>query len=170
MKIFLIGFMGAGKSTVGRSVAKRMQLSFIDLDRAVESAEGLTIPQIFSLHGQSYFRAAESRVLREISLQDDVVIATGGGTPCFDDNMTYMKENGITVYLKLEAKVLMSRLQNAKTNRPLIQDKTSDELLQYIIDTLSQREVIYNTSQVIIDNTTRDTSILENVLSYYKKK
>jgi len=167
MKIFLIGFMGSGKSTLGFPLARKMDSRFIDLDKYIEQAEGHTIPEIFESKGEEYFRGLESRYLKGIiDTSDDFVLSTGGGTPCFNDNMSVMNAAGKTVYLKHEPETLLGRLRNSQTVRPLLQDKTDDELREYIADTVACREEHYNRASVIIANPSRDVSKLVEILQY----
>ena len=136
MKIFLIGMPGSGKTSLGKKLADNLKLSFIDLDEVIEKKVQLTIPGIFEQHGEDYFRNAESKVLKKTGLAEDYfVMATGGGTPCFFDNMDFMNEAGMAIYLKISKKELTIRLGKNASIRPMLQeegvlhDKVS-ELLQ----------------------------------------
>ena len=167
MRVFLIGFMGSGKSTLGFPLARRLGLRFVDLDRHIEQSEGQTIPDIFAAEGEQSFREMENRHLREyIEANDDFVMSTGGGTPCFNDNIDLMNSTGRTVYLKLEPEMLAARLKNSKTVRPLVAGKTSEELLEYIKTTLADREKYYDRASVVIADPTRDVSRLAAILEY----
>ncbi|MEG1607481.1 MAG: shikimate kinase [Mucinivorans sp.] len=170
MRYFLIGFMGSGKSTLGRSLAKSMGMEFIDLDRYLEQQQGRTIADVFALDGEPYFRALESKYLREVSRQDNIIVSCGGGTPCSDSNMEFMNSLGRTIYLKLEPDVLAERLENGKFVRPLIASMNSVQLLEYITTTLIQREVYYNQATIIVANPSRDVSQIVDILSYYTDK
>src|SRR5215217_1973749 len=110
--VFLIGFMGSGKTFVGKKLAQLLKTTFIDLDEVIEKSEEKTISQIFSQNGEEFFRERESHYLKSLSERSNVVIATGGGTPCFHDNMKWMNENGITIYLKAKSEILFDRLKN----------------------------------------------------------
>ena len=122
MRIFLLGYMGSGKSTIGDALAALLQLPFIDLDKRIEAHEGRSVSEIFERNGESYFRSIESAVLEElIRTEASAVIATGGGTPCFNSNLDLMHVNGITVYLKCSIETLMQRLQGTAETRPLLQ-------------------------------------------------
>lgn len=151
MRIFLIGFMGSGKTTAGKKLANILSYSYLDLDTFVEQQEQDSIKSIFEKKGESYFRQQESKYLRKISQYKDCVISTGGGAPCFYDNMDYMNNAGLTVYLKLQPEQLASRLKNAREERPLIKDKNDQELLQYITEKLSERERHYRRAKLIVD-------------------
>ncbi|WP_210488368.1 shikimate kinase [Rufibacter aurantiacus] len=144
-KIFLVGMPGCGKSTVGMELAQRLQYTFLDLDALIEEQEGCTVPQVFEQRGQEYFRQAEARALRLAAARPErLVLATGGGAPCFCENMTFMVSQGTTVYLKLTPTELVARLRPSDLqSRPLLRDKSPDELLRYLSDTLHQREPFY---------------------------
>jgi len=124
MRIFLIGFMGCGKSTMGRSLASLLNLTFIDLDTYIEGKYFKTVPQIFAEEGEAEFRKKENKVLEEVSFFDDVIVATGGGAPCFFDNMEVMNQSGYCVFLDVEIDTLVDRLMHSKTERPLIKGKS----------------------------------------------
>ena len=165
--MFLLGYMGSGKSTLGFPLARRMRLRFVDLDCHIEENEGRSVAEIFASDGEQSFRELEHRYLKEyIAANDNFVMSTGGGTPCFYDNMEMMNAAGRTVYLKLDPGMLASRLSNSKTVRPLVADKSEDELMEYIEKTLAVREEYYNKASVIIANPSRDVSKLATVLEY----
>jgi shikimate kinase len=149
-KIYLIGYMGSGKSTAGQKLATKLNYQFIDLDRFIESEYGKTIPQIFAEKGESEFRAFENNVLKKIITMDNIVVACGGGTPCFYNNIELMNNTGITVYIKMSVDVLMSRLKAAKEERPLIKNKTEDELRKFISRQLEIREDFYHKAQYLV--------------------
>ena len=143
--------MGAGKTTFGNLLAKMDGLEFIDLDLFIESRYNKTIGKLFEEKGEAAFREIESAALREVSEFENVVVSTGGGTPCFFDNMALMNEKGTTIYLKVLPEILAVRLNKYKDKRPLIRDKNEAELLSFISDTLSNREQFYNRSVIIFD-------------------
>lgn len=125
MKIFLIGMPGSGKSTIGRKVADSLSLPFIDLDQLIEQREGKSIPEIFSNQGEDYFRERESAILRELSSNDEnYVMATGGGAPCFHSNIDVLNQSGLTVFLDVDVEILLDRVSHA-LNRPLLGDKSN---------------------------------------------
>lgn len=150
-RIFLIGYMGAGKSTIGLVLAKRLGLSFIDLDHFIEKRYNKTVSQIFSEKGEERFREIESKILKEVAEFEDVVISTGGGAPCFHGNMDRMNDTGICVYLKTSPGELARRLEVCKNTRPLIKDKTKEELVCFIEENLAKREPFYSRAQIIFD-------------------
>lgn len=119
MRIYLIGFMGAGKSTLGPLLTKELGYGCIETDSLVERLAGKAIPDIFSIHGEKYFRELEKQVLHFTQLCQDTVICTGGGTPCYADNMEWMKQHGITIYLSCDDEVLIQRIASSHKGRPL---------------------------------------------------
>jgi shikimate kinase len=143
MRIYLIGYMGSGKSTVGRKLAEALNLQFIDLDNFIEERNFKTIPEIFAAVGEEGFRKVEQSALHEVSEFENVVVATGGGAPCFFDNMELIKRTGISIYLNGTPRILAERLMNSKTERPLIKGKSKAELIQFIDDTLHKRNHWY---------------------------
>jgi shikimate kinase len=149
-KIFLIGYMGSGKSTAGKKLAAKLGFEFIDLDKFIESETGKTIPEIFADKGENEFRALENNALKKLITREHVVVACGGGTPCYYGNMELMNNNGTTIYLKMSADSLASRLINAKDKRPLIQNKSEEELRTYINEHLEKREDIYHQAHYIV--------------------
>lgn len=150
MRIFLIGFMGCGKSTMGRSLASLLNLTFIDLDTYIEGKYFKTVPQIFAEEGETEFRKKEHKVLKEVSLFDDVIVATGGGAPCFFDNMEVMNQSGYCVFLDVEIDTLVDRLIHSKTERPLIKGKSSDELKSFIEALMLKRRPFYEKAKYIL--------------------
>jgi shikimate kinase len=150
MKIFLIGFMGCGKSTLGRKLASVLNLTFIDLDTFLEEKYFRTIPQIFAEEGEDAFRKKEQNVLEEVSAFDDVIVATGGGAPCFFDNMELMNVAGFCVFLDVATDSLVNRLIHAKTERPLIKGKTPEELHEFIEMMMLKRRPFYEKARYIL--------------------
>lgn len=150
MKIFLIGFMGSGKTTIGKKLANYLKYDFIDLDKLIESKAGMSIVNYFELHGEEAFRQLEQDVLKNTGYPENVIIATGGGAPCFGDNMDWMNKNGSVAYLALPAKALASRLEHSKTDRPLIRHLKGEELIEYIKIKLEEREKFYNQARFVV--------------------
>jgi shikimate kinase len=143
MLIYLIGFMGSGKSTIGKHLAKKLNHEFIDFDELIEEQSGKKISEIFKDEGQQGFRNIETEILKSISTFKDTVVSTGGGTPCFYDNMQLMNETGITVYIRMSAGSLFHRLAQSKIKRPLIAGLTDLKLMDFIMDVLPEREQFY---------------------------
>ena len=150
MKIFLIGFMGSGKTTIGRLLAKDLGFDFIDTDSFIEAQQGITIAEIFALHGEVAFREMEHKLLLDLQNCNSAVISTGGGMPCHNGNMDVMLACGKAVYLKTSPQALAQRLILSQDERPLIRGKTETELLQYITEQLSKREPVYNRADITI--------------------
>ena len=150
-KVFLLGFMGCGKSTLGRHLAKALGWEFIDLDNFFEKKFKTTVPLFFKEFGETGFRDGERAALQELKDIDKAVIATGGGAPCFFDNIDFMNNHGVTLYMKVSPEVLAQRLTNSKNVRPLVQGKTGDELIAYIEEKLQSREPFYNRANIIAD-------------------
>ena len=159
-KIYLIGFMGSGKSTVGKKLASRLNWSFIDLDDKIELKTGIKIAEIFAGKGESFFRAMESDVLRSLATEADTVISTGGGTPCFDENMDYMLESGLTIYLKMTPAQLKTRLLRSSHERPLIKNIRIEDLQGFIEKKLGEREKWYSRAEIAFDRFNSDISDL----------
>ncbi len=143
MRIYLIGYMGCGKSTLGRKLAKYLNLQFIDMDHYIEERNCKSVPQIFADDGEAEFRKKERKALEELSEFTDIVIATGGGAPCFFDNMDWMNKTGQTIYMNISPEILASRLLKSKTERPLIKGKSREELVRFIDETLAKRNAFY---------------------------
>ncbi|MDR0832851.1 MAG: shikimate kinase [Candidatus Symbiothrix sp.] len=152
-KIFLIGYMGAGKTTVGKHLAQALGLQFIDLDQFIENRYHKKVSELFAEKGETGFRELEKKALLEVSEFEDVIISTGGGTPCFFDNMQVMNAIGQTIYLKIPAGELAARLikSSHKGTRPLLNGKTDDEIRQFVRDNLAAREPFYNQSSHIFE-------------------
>ena len=142
-RIFLIGYMGAGKTTLGKAFARAMGLTFIDLDWYIEERFHKTIRELFTERGEDAFRDLERRMLHEVGEFEDVVISVGGGTPCFFDNVDYMNSVGETVFLDVDIRVLFRRLKIAKHQRPLLDGKSDEELMQFIQEALQNRLPFY---------------------------
>ncbi|MBL4754058.1 MAG: shikimate kinase [Flavobacteriales bacterium] len=151
MKIFLIGFMGSGKTSVGKKLAKYLDIEFVDLDHFIEAQAGMSINAIFDGQGEQTFRNLEKDALKKLSGKENAVIATGGGTPCFEDNMNFLNEHGLTIYLKLEPGALFERLVNAKTDRPLLKNLNDQELKDYLEKKLAERSRIYDLAQHTVE-------------------
>jgi len=150
-RIFLIGFMGSGKSTLGAQLARRLNYQFVDMDQLIEDTAELTIPEIFNEHGEEVFRKWEHDILLELCSREKLVISTGGGAPCHSGMMDLMNANGCTIYLKLSPGALQDRLMRSKTERPLIKGKSEPELLEFISILLEEREKFYEQATHIVD-------------------
>lgn len=149
IRIILIGYMGAGKTTVGKALAQELKIPFYDLDWYIEERYRKTIPQIFAEKGEEGFRDIEKKLLHEVAEFEDVIISSGGGTPCFFDNIDYMNQQAQTVYLKASPEVLHKHLKMGKTERPLLKNKTEEEMITFIQTSLAEREPFYEKAQYI---------------------
>ena len=163
-RIFLIGFMGSGKSTCGSTLARKIGYDFVDMDHLIEETSGMTIPGIFSEHGEGVFRKWERDILVELCERENVVVSTGGGAPCHNDMMRIMNAHGATVYIKLPPSALKDRLLNSKTERPLIKGKSEAELIQYITSLLDEREAYYSRAKHTVDGVNFQLSTLIELL------
>ncbi|MGP1452859.1 MAG: shikimate kinase [Segatella oris] len=150
-RIILIGYMGAGKTTVGKALAKELHMPFYDLDWYIESRMHKTVKAIFDERGEAGFRKIEHNMLHEVAEFEDIIISCGGGTPCFFDNIDYMNKQGETVYLKATPEVLYGHLKMGKTIRPLLLNKTADEVQVFIREQLAQREPYYSKAKYVLD-------------------
>lgn len=157
IRVIIIGFMGAGKTTVGKALAAELGVTFYDLDWYITMRYHRTVPELFAERGEEGFRDLERRMLHEVAEFENVVVSCGGGTPCFYDNMDYMNSLADTVYLKAEPEVLAMHLKMGKGKRPLIEGKSHEELEEYVRETVSARESYYNKAKY-----TLDVSLLDN--------
>lgn len=150
MKIFLLGFMGAGKSTIGKFAARKNELEFVDLDAFIEEREGMKIPEIFRTEGENRFREMEREALEAIIADErDLLVSTGGGTPCYFDNIQRMNANGVSLYLDLSSARLTDRLRNAKSQRPLVRNVKGD-LQIFVHKKLLERAPFYSQANIIV--------------------
>ncbi len=155
-RIIIIGYMGAGKTTVGKALARELGVQFYDLDWYIEERMHKTIPQLFAERGEEGFRKVEYNVLHEVAEFEDVVISCGGGTPCFFDNIEYMNNQGETVYLQSTPDVLYKHLKMGKVERPLLKGKSQEEMQRFISEQLSLREPYYLKAKHVLDVTLLD--------------
>ena len=151
IRIFLTGYMGAGKTTLGKAFARKLNLPFVDLDWYIEERFHKTVGELFVERGEAGFRELEKNMLHEVGAFEDVVISTGGGAPCFFDNMDFMNRNGKTVFLNVHPDVLFRRLRVAKQQRPILQGKQDDELKEFIIRALEKRTPFYSQAQYVFN-------------------
>lgn len=156
IRIILIGYMGAGKTTIGKALAKELNIPFYDLDWYITSRMRKTVGQIFEERGEEGFRQIEHNMLHEVAEFEDVIISCGGGTPCFFDNIDYMNQQGQVVYLKVEPETLCKHLKMSKNDRPLLRGKSEKELITFIREQLEKRELFYNKARYTLDVTLMD--------------
>ena len=152
MRLYLIGYMGSGKSTIGRKVANAMNIPFYDTDKMVEEAEGAAVADIFAYAGEEYFRKAERRALEQTQEVESAVISTGGGLPTWSDNMEWIGEHGTSVYLQRTPEQILSRLSPyGRQRRPKFRGLNDEELLAFMRTNLAEREPVYEGATITID-------------------
>jgi shikimate kinase len=156
-RVFLIGYMGAGKTTLGKILARKLNLSFVDIDCFIENRFHKKIRDLFEERGEAGFRELEKKILHEVAEFENIIISTGGGAPCFFDNIDFMNQKGKTVFLKVHPDILFHRLRVSTTSRPVLKDKTDEELHTFITQTLEIRSSFYTQAQY-----TFNTDKLEN--------
>ncbi len=162
--------MGSGKSSYSKQISYALGMKCIDTDRLIEQMECMTIPEIFSAKGESYFREAERRVIEKLKEEDNIIVATGGGLPCFGDNMERLKEIGLTVYLRASVEELVMRLEKSHQKRPLIEGKSHDELTSFVSENLGRREKYYNLADIKYDANGRRADGLLAIVNFLKNK
>lgn len=169
MKLFLVGYMGCGKSSLGKKIAKAMGIRFIDTDAEVESREGATIADIFHYEGEEYFRKSERYIIEELAASDeDMVISTGGGVPLWEDNMEVMNQSGVTLYLKRTAEQIASRLSpHGREKRPKLRGLNDEELVAFMRENMAQREPYYCKATLTIDCTPMSDAELVTMIKEY---
>lgn len=165
MRIFLIGFMASGKSTIGKKLANKLNLPFVDLDTYIEKKFNTTIRFLMYEKGQEEFRVIEKEALSEvIEKYKDAIISTGGGTPCFFDNMERMRKNGTTIYLEMDVPTLVNRLLYAKKDRPLIWGKSKEDLTIYAKELMNKRKSDYEQADFKVDGKNLNVKILVDLI------
>lgn len=142
--IFIIGYMGSGKTTLGRALGKTLMCDFIDLDLYIENRFRRTIRQLFEQYGEQEFRRIEHAMLHEVAEMENVIIACGGGTPCYYDNVEYMNKCGLTIFLQTSIDRLFQRLARKRHKRPLIMNFNDEQLRCFIVSNLNERLQYYN--------------------------
>lgn len=160
MRIFLVGFMGCGKTSIGRKLAISLGFEFIDLDAYIERKTGITIREIFKTDGEDQFRNYEHKSLIELNNIDNLVVATGGGAPCFSGNMELINKSGLSIYIDMDPLSLTNRLKNSTKERPLISGKSEKELLEFIETSLEQRKKFYQKSKITVQGLNADLNLI----------
>jgi shikimate kinase len=167
-KVYITGFMGCGKTTAGMKLASVLNFSFMDLDEQIVRREQRPISEIFEESGEPYFRKVESETLNTLNIRSHTVISTGGGTPCYGNNLQFMKETGVLVYLKMTPLQLSHRLGRKSGNRPLLKGLAKNELEDYIAEKLKEREPFYNQATLVVDGQNPDIKMLgEAILNLF---
>lgn len=155
MKLYLIGLLGSGKSVFGKKIAQSVNVPLIDLDKVIETQEGMKVSEIFSAKGEAYFRTIEAAALRKQSETNEFVMATGGGTPCFHNNMNFIKETGVSVFLDTPVQAILKRLDEAqKKLRPLLESVPEDKMEQTLKEMLANRLPFYEQANFKINGAT----------------
>lgn len=168
MKIFLVGYMGCGKSSLGRKVAKAGGMRFVDMDSIIEQREGASVNDIFRYEGEEYFRQLERAIIDELTQSDeDLVISTGGGVPTWQDNMQRINQIGKSVYLRRTAQQIASRLSpHGRQKRPKLRGLNDEELVAFMTENMAQREPYYALASHCVDCASlSDEELVENILS-----
>lgn len=168
MKIFLIGYMGCGKSSLGRRLARRAGMRFVDMDSEIEQREGASISDIFRFEGEEYFRRVERDLIDTLAAEDgDMVVSTGGGAPVWGDNMERMNTAGMTVYLRRTPQQIASRLSpHGRQKRPKLRGLNDEELVAFMTENMAEREPFYSRARLCIDCAERsDDELIEVILS-----
>lgn len=169
MKIFIIGYMASGKTTFGKELSEQLGTPFIDLDAYIEAKTGKSIPDIFNEVGEDGFRSLERDMLyKSVEEEPDAVIACGGGTPCFYDNMKFLNDNGVTVFIETSTPVLIDRLQEGSQNRPLMNGKSDEEIREKVLSQLCERLPFYMESKLKWhgDDLNSEKEISDNVKNF----
>ena len=166
-KIFLLGFMGCGKTTFGKKLAKEIGWDYIDLDNYIEMKEGKSIPTIFKENGETYFRNLETKFLNELIALNSCVISCGGGTPCFNDNMNQIIEKGASVYMKLSPIILSERLKSEKSKRPLIAEMSDAKMIEFIQEKLKERVKFYERAKFTFDAQVESEETFINRINHF---
>lgn len=168
--IYLLGFMGSGKTTVGQKLATEFGFYWIDLDEIIAQRNEMSIQDIFRTYGEAFFRKEEANVLRNTALQEQKVVSCGGGTPCFHNNMRWINEHGISVFLDVDPEILYQRLEQGQEARPLLSGKSPAALRQFIKDKLAERRAYYDQASIIIHQSTEDLEVTQQIIEHIKKQ
>lgn len=168
MIVFLVGYAGSGKSSLGKRLARRLGVRFVDTDKLVEQSEGASIADIFHYEGEEYFRIAERRAVESLANEGvDLVVATGGGLPTWRDNMEWLVRSGVTVYLRRTPEQILSRLSDyGREKRPMFRGKSDGELLQFMHEQMALREPYYAKAQIAVDcSVMSDDDVVEHLVT-----
>ena len=165
MRVFLVGYMGVGKTTIGKKVSSRLGLKFVDLDRVISSEVSMSIPQIVDSKGEEYFRLLERKALEKVSKMQNVLVATGGGAPCFFDNIKLINQSGVSVFLKLDEKSLVKRLNFNQNTRPLLKGKSPSELADFVKSHYASRLPFYSQCDLDYNTLSMDQKSLDDLAS-----
>lgn len=168
MRVYLIGFMTAGKTTMGFQLSRELGMQFSDLDQQIATQEQMPVKQIFEKYGENYFREKEKQVLHATFRQNQLIIATGGGTPCFFDNLTQMKKNGLIFYLKIPKELIINRIQKSFNKRPLAANQDTETLTTKVNTLYEKRKYFYQQAHFSVDATNKNAlHYITRILSGY---
>jgi len=168
--IYLLGFMGCGKTTIGKKLATALSYTWQDLDHIIVSRNGMSISDIFRTYGEAFFRKEEANVLRNTAMEPPKVISCGGGLPCHRQNMSWIRDHGLSVFLDVAPPVLHQRLLRGQAARPLLQGMSPETLLQFIIAKLAERRPYYEQADIIIHQTEEDQDMANLILERIQQK
>ncbi|HMR93049.1 MAG TPA: shikimate kinase [Chitinophagaceae bacterium] len=164
MKVYLIGFMGSGKTYWGRQLSKRLTLPFFDLDEQITEAEGKSINEVFEQHGEEYFRLREKDILHLLTeSHDSFIMACGGGTPCYFNNIEYLNRSGMTIWINTPIPVLAERLLKEKEHRPLLKDLSDEQVKNFISKKFADRRLYYEQASLTVDENMSLEHFIENI-------
>ena len=164
MKIYLVGYMASGKSKLGKELSGMTGLAFVDLDDVFEERYRIGIVDFFDKYGDPAFRQIEHQLLLETGSLDDTIIATGGGTPCSEDNISFIKTHGISIYIRMDIADLATRLKSVKRKRPLLKNIPAEELEQFVLNQMEEREPYYLRADYVIDGPVDDLKPLADLI------
>lgn len=170
MRLYLIGYMGCGKSTIGRKIARFAHLRFVDTDSLVEQREAATVADVITYQGEEYFRCVEQAVLESTAKEDNLVVSTGGGLPIWGDNMARIGQLGVSIYLRRSPQNILSRLSPyGRQKRPKFRGLNDEELLAFMTSHMAEREPVYSKADIVIDcDTMADSDIIDLIMSKIK--
>lgn len=168
MRIYLTGFMGSGKSYVAHHIADQVDIPVLDLDTMIEEKEGSTINQIFEDKGEPYFRQLEQTCLKETIQHQTCIIATGGGTPCYFDNMNFINQNGMSIYLEVDTTILVNRLLENGDVRPLLKGMNATQLKDFIDQKVNERRAFYEQAHLVYHYKSASQNIVKELVFYLK--
>ncbi len=168
-RIYIVGYMGAGKTTISRRLAKRLGWRFADIDHLIEEKTQLSIDSYFKKYGEMAFRKIETEVLQTTGNFENIIISTGGGTPCFNQNMEWMNAHGFTVFVQVSAESAASRLMSSKNHRPLLENKSGEELLDYVKQHYAARLPYYQKARMTIKGENLNVDDLLIMIQLYEE-
>lgn len=169
MSLVLLGYMGSGKTSHCKRIANRLNLPRFDLDVEIERVANASVSEIFAQSGEEVFRDLESHMLVKLLEGEEKVMALGGGTPCYHNNMEYIEENTFSVYLEMHHKVAFKRLKYAKIGRPLIENRTDGELFHFVREQIKERRPYYTRANMIVNADKINAATLDEICERYKQ-